>query len=283
MNARWLSLSCLALVFACCLTACSQAPLVSPAIAAAQASSQRGAQAFSKGELAIAQREYTTALRIHESLGDSAGRASSLLSLARIYAQAGRSDDALAAVQEVLNDPNLAGTALLITAHGRAAGLLLAKGDVTNAGLQLTRAGVLCGSGCSDAGALMVLRSRAALLQQQPALALKLATEALTLVPAASTPPVRQPQASAERANALRVQAQAHAALGQHALAAEPAKAALELDRALGLADRIQLDLDLLAQTYSALGVPALSQQYLTLAERARAASRDLRSNVSQD
>ena len=280
MNVRLLPFLCLTL--ACLLPACSQAPLVSPAVNAAQASSQRGAQAFTKGEFAVAQREYTTALRIHESLGDSAGRASSLLSLARIYAQTGRRDDALVAVQQVLNDPVPAGTATLITAHGRAAALLLAKGDTKNTDIQLAQATALCGSACNEAAALTVLRSRSALLQQQPAVALKLASDAFGLL-AASTPPVRQPQASAERANALRVRAQAYTALGEHAAAVESAKAALELDRALGLADRVQLDLDLLAQTYGALGARALSQQYLTLADRARAASRDLRGNASPD
>lgn len=280
MSARQLLFSCLASVFACCLSACTQAPLMSPMVTAAQASSQRGGQAFLKGELAVAQREYTNALHVYESLGDSAGRASSLLSLARVYAQTERSEDALAMVQEVLNDPVPAGAATLITAHGRAAALLLAKGDTRNADLQLKQAAALCNPGCSDAGALMVLRARSALLQQQPATALKQAGDALGLLPAFK-PPERQPQASAERANALRVQAQAYAALGQHAAAADPAKAALELDRALGLADRIQLDLDLLAQTYSALGVPSIAQQYLTLAERARAASRELRGNTS--
>ena len=280
MKAPMLPVACLML--ALLLSACSQTPLVSPAASAAQASAQRGAQAFSKGDLGIAQREYTTALHIHESLGDSAGRASSLLSLARIYAQTGRREDALATVQQVLDDPVPPSTATLITAHGRAAALLLAKGDTKNSDIQLAQAAALCGSGCSEAAALTVLRSRSALLQQQPAAALKLASNALGLL-AVSTPPVRQPQVSAERANALRVQAQAYAALGQHAAAAESAKAALELDRALGLADRVQLDLDLLAQTYSALGAPALSQQYLTLANRARAASRDLRGNASPD
>ena len=274
MKMRQLPFICLAL--ACLLPACTQTPLVSPAVNAAQVSSQRGAQAFSKGDHGIAQREYTIALHIHESLGDSAGRASSLLSLARIYAQTGRREDALAAVRQVLDDPVPPATATLITAHGRAAALLLAKGDTKNTDIQLAQATVLCGSGCNEAAALTVLRSRSALLQQQPAVALKLASDALGLL-AASTPPVRQPQVSAERANALRAQAQAYAALGQHTAAAESAKAALELDRALGLADRVQLDLDLLAQTYGALGASALSQQYLTLADRARAAGRDLR------
>ena len=280
MNGRLLPWLCITL--ASLLSACSQTPLISPAATAAQASSQRGTQAFSKGELAAAQREFTSALHLYESLGDSAGRASSLLSLARIYAQAGRTDDALAAVQAVLNDPSPTGGAQMITAHGRAAALLLAKGDTQLADIQLTRAAALCGADCSEAGALWVLRARSALLQQQPALALKLATDALGLL-TASTPPMRRPQASAERANALRVQAQAYRALGQHAAAADSAKSALELDRALGLAERVQLDLDLLAQTYSALGASALSQQYLTLAARARAASRELRSNSLPD
>lgn len=263
------------------LCACAQKSTVSPAVTLAQTSTQRGAQAFARGDLASAQRDYTTALQVYESLGDAPGRAASLLSLARVAAQAGRSDQALAAVNQVLADPSPPGTSTLITAHGRAAALYLAKNDAPKADQHLAQAGALCGASCADAGALTVLRARSALARQQPALALQWASDALKMpMLAASTPPTLHPQASAERANALRVQAQAQAALGQHGAATSAAAAALELDRALGLADRVLLDLQLLAQGHRALGANAQAQQYQALADRAQAAGLALRGDA---
>jgi len=270
---------CLALALLLC--ACAARPPVSPAVTLAQGSAQRGAQAFARGDLVGAQRDYARALHVYESLGDTPGRAQALLSLARIAAQSGRTADALAAVDQVLADQALLDAPTLITAHGRAAALQLSQGNGQKADGHLAQAATLCAAGCKDTGALAVLRARSALAQQQHAAALKLATDALALPQlAASTPPTLQSQPSAERANALRVQAQANAALGQHQAAATSAAAALELDRALGLADRVLVDLQLLAAAHTAMGATAQARQYQTLAERAQAASRALRADA---
>ena len=277
MNARLPA--CLALAVLLC--ACAARPPVSPAATLAQGSAQRGAQAFARGDLVGAQRDYATALHVYESLGDTPGRAQVLLSLARIAAQSGRTEDALAAVDQVLADQALLDAPTRITAHGRAAALQLSQGNAQKADGHLTQAATLCAAGCADAGALAVLRARSALAQQQHAGALKLAGDALVLPQlAASTPPTVHAQQSAERANALRVQAQANAALDLHQPAATSAAAALELDRALGLAERVLLDLQLLAAAHTAMGATAEASQYQSLADRAQAASRALRGDT---
>ena len=266
------------------IAACAQKPVISPAVSLAQASAQRGAQAFAHGELANAQREYTTALHVYESLGDTPGRASSLLSLARIAAQAGRPAEALSAVDQVLADPALVDAPTRITAHGRAAALYLARGDFPSAEKHLAEAGALCAATCADASAITVLRARSALAQNKPADALKLASDALAAPSLALvTPPTRKPQASAERANALRVQAQAHLALGAPALASTAALGALELDRALGLADRVLPDLQLLTQASRDMGAADAALRYQALADRAQAAGRLLRGNATAE
>ena len=274
----------IASVAVCLLGACGSRPSISPAASLAQSSTLRGAQAFARGDLTGAEREYTTALRIHESLGDTPERAATLLSLARIAGQAGRTAEALAAVNQVLADQSQLGAPIVITAHGRAASLYLAQGDAQRAEQHLVQAANACAGACADAGALAVLRARLALAQQQPVQALKLATDALAMPGlAVTTPPGIHPQASAERANALRVQAQALLMLGQHDAAAVAASGALELDRPLGLAQRVLLDLQLLARAYQAAGATVLAQQYQSLADRAQTASQALRGESQAD
>ena len=274
----------IASVALCMLGACASRPAISPAATLAQTSTLRGAQAFARGDLISAQREYTTALQIHESLGDTPERAATLLSLARVASQAGRGAEALAAVNKVLADQSQLDGSTAITANGRAAALYLAQGDTSKADSHLMQAINACAGTCADAGALAVLRARMALVQQQPAQAHKLAADALAMPGLASvTPPTLRPQASAERANALRVQAQALSVLGQHDAAVVAAGAALELDRPLGLSQRVLLDLQLLANAHKARGATAMAQQYQALADRAQAAGQALRSEVQAD
>ncbi len=266
------------------LCACAQKPPVSPAASLASASAQRGAQAFARGDMAGAQREYAMALRVHESLDDPAGRAAALLSLARIAAQTGRPAEAQAALDQVFADAPRLEPALLATAHGRSAALRLAQGDTDAADAQLGQATALCAAACPDAGAITVLRARVALARRQPAAALALTDSALALPAlAVATPPTLKPQAGAERANALRVQAQARLALGQPDAAAASAQAALDLDRALGLADRVLADLRLLGEAAGARGDSAAQARYRMLADRAEAAGRALRGEAQAD
>lgn len=233
----------------------------------AVAGTQRGAAAFARGDLGIAQAEYAAALRLYESIADTEGRAATLLSLARIESQAGRPQEALAAVRQVLAEGASLGNATRVTAHGRAAGLYLEMQDAASATAQLDAASALCGAGCGDAAALTLLRARVALARGQPDEALRLASGALATLAADS----------AERASALRIQAQAHAAAGRHDDAIAAAQQALGIDRSLGLPGRVVLDLDLLAQAHKAKGADAQARRFAELAARARAAGRALR------
>ncbi|MES1978914.1 MAG: hypothetical protein V4451_12825 [Pseudomonadota bacterium] len=261
------------------LVACGTRPPASNAAATfAQASMQRGANAFAHGDLSGARHEYTRALNVYESLDDVKGRAGALLSLSRIASQSGNNTEALVAVNQVLAEPSALDSATLVTAHGRAAAIYLAQGNAAMADRQLASASALCGAACPDAGALMVLRARSALSQQQPAAALQLAGQALAMPAlAASNPPTLKPQAGAERANALRLQAQAQLALQQSAAALAVASEALQLDRALGLAERVLLDLRLLSQAYAAAGASDSARHYQLLADRAESAGKALR------
>ena len=268
----------------CMLGACGSRTAISPAATLAQASTLRGAQAFARGDLTSAERDYTNALQIHESLGHTPERAATLLSLARVAAQAGRSEQALAAINQVLADEPQLGTPMVITAHGRAASLYLAREDTQRAGQHLTQATTACAGSCTDVGALAVLRARLALAQRQPSQALKLANDALAMPSlAAATPPGATPQASAERANAFRVQAQALSALGQHDAAVTAAGVALDLDQSLGLAQRVLLDLQLLANAHRSRGDTGMAHRYQGLADRAQAAGQALRGDVQAD
>ena len=173
---------------------------------------------------------------------------------------------------------------VLATARGRAASLYLLQGDAATAQTHLSEAQSLCAARCTQAAALAVLAARIALANKDAVGALKLATDALTLpAMAASTTPLLQPQASAERANALRVQAQAHAALKAAQASATAADGALQLDRSLGLADRVAMDLQLLADAHRALGNAEKASEYRQLAERSAAANAALTSGAQSD
>lgn len=264
------------------LAACSSKPPATNAAATfAQASMQRGSSAYLRGDLTGAQNEYTRALNIYESLDDMKGRAGALLSMSRIASQSGNNTEALAAVGKVLAEPSALDSATVVTAHGRAAAIYLSQGNTVMADQQLASATALCGATCPDVGALTLLRARSALAQQYPALALQLTGQALAMPTlATSNLPKLKPQASAERANALRLQAQAQLALQQPGAALVAASEALQLDRALGLADRVLLDLRLLSQAHAAAGAGDSARHYQLLADRAESAGKVLRDNA---
>lgn len=272
----------LAMLLTAVLAACSSKPPASNAAATfAQASMQRGANAFVHGDLGGARHEYTRALNVYESLDDVTGRAGALLSLSRIASQSGNNTEALAAVGKVLAEPSALDSATRVTAHGRAAAIYLAQGNTAMADRQLADASALCGAACPDAAALTVLRARSALAQQQPAAALQLTGQALAMPTlAASSPPTLKPKSSAERANALRLQAQAQLALKQPGAALTAASESLQLDRALGLAERVLLDLRLLSQAHAEAGADDSARHYQLLADRAESAGKALRDNA---
>ena len=180
---------------------------------------------------------------------------------------------------QVLADGTRMPGQILATAHGRAASLWLARSEAGPALEHLAQADRLCGPPCADAPALAVLRARLALLQGDAPRAAALADAALALPALAAATGVAPgaPQPAAERANALRVRGLAQLVLGRPAEAAVSGSAALEIDRALGLVDRVAPDLQLLARAHEQLGQEDLARHYQRLAERAEQARAALR------
>lgn len=270
---------CLLGAAATALSACATAPTLSSTAALAVSRESSAAVAFGRGDLDAARRDYRHALALHDALGDLPARASVVLSLARVAVQAGQLDEARALVDQVLADAGTLPVQTRINAHGRAAALALARAEPSPAAAQLDQAQRLCAQACAEAGALTVLRARLALHQQQAPTAIALANTALAL-PMLRAAATAAGQADAERANALRVRGEAELSLGRAAEAVASVSAALDIDQALGLAERVGADLQLLATAHQQLGQTDLAQHFQRMAERARQARELLRSKV---
>lgn len=253
------------------LCACASPSEVNPTRALALSRERDAVQAFERGDLVAARRSYLHALAVHDALGDLQARSSVVLSLARIAAQAGRSDEAWALLDQVLADGAMLPVQTRISAHGSAGALALARPDPALAEQHLKRADDMCASACADSGALVVLRARLALLQQQALQAIALADAALAL-PGLQVTRAATGQPAAERANALRVRGLAELSLGRAAEAVVSANAALEIDQALGLVQRVGADLQLLAQAHERLGNVEQARRHRRLADRAHQA-----------
>lgn len=248
------------------LGACASAPPTSPVARRAEADMQRAAQAYARGDLPAARRGYGDAARGYDSVADAAGRARALLSLARVETTAGQARAALALVDGLLGEPDGLDPALRPLALGRAAGLALGMGAIDDAAHRLDAAHAACAGQCAEAAALDILAARLSLSRNRAADALERADDVLA----------RLTEGRPERADALRVRAEALLALGRASEATADAEAALGLDRRAGRADAVILDLDLSARSRGAAGDSAGAERHRALADRARAARRAL-------
>jgi tetratricopeptide (TPR) repeat protein len=243
---------------------------ISASTAQAERMSARAAASYRAGDLGAAQAGYEGAALIYESLALAHPQAMASLSAARVMAESATNAPgtaaALSLVQKVLADGADLSPDTRITAHGRAAALHLqlalqqpseAATQLATASAQLQAAQVACNNACSQAGALLVLRARLELAQGNGAASVVTSAQALGIA-----------TDSAGRANALRARAQANAQLGAHSQVIADAQEALALDRAAGLAGRVQLDLQLLAAAHQALGQTEQAQRYAQLAAR---------------
>ncbi len=237
---------------------------------AAQNIERRASQAFAKSEFDSAAAGYESAALVYETLALPEPQARARLSQARALADAGRAPQALDIITALLQSPAGLSPEVLTTAHGRAAALTL-DSDVPRAQMHLQNATRMCASTCAQRSALAVLRARTELAANNPAAAAQSASAALAAA-----------QNSNDRANALRIRAQANAALGQHALVLPDAQQALALDQDLGLAPRVLADLVLLQRASQAQGDAAAAARYSTLVQRAAAAGAALRSEAAK-
>ncbi len=234
-------------------------------VQSAQNIERRAAQAFARGEWDAAVAGYESAALVYQSLALPEPLARARLSQARALADSGRSDLALPLVLAVANPAVAQPADIRALAHGRAAALLLGT-DLPRAQGHVQEALLACANACTQLSALNVLRSRVQLAGLQSAQAVNSASAALL---AART--------DNDRANALRMRAQAQVAAGQHGAALTDAQQALALDQDLGLPDRVLQDLQLLQRASAATGDTSAAARYEGLAKRASAAATALR------
>ncbi len=240
-------------------------------VTAAQTMERRAAQAYVQGDAQGAAATYESAALVYQSLALAEPQARARLSAARSLAEAGKSEQALQIVAAVLAQSHALSPGTQIVAQGRAAALYLAQGSaaaLASASTHWQLASALCMPACAERAALWVLRARIDLEQGEAAAAVQNANNALGALD--------RPSAPAEHANALRVRAQAYAALKQPANTLADATAALALDQEVGHSGRVQADLQLLAKAHEALGNAEQAARFVALAKQAQDASQGL-------
>ncbi len=258
---------------------------LNPAMEAAERLERRGSTAYHKGDLAGALKDYQTASHVYESLALTAPFAIAQLNLARIDADMGKTNDALARVVQVLQalqttdrspttgDRSAVDGSTLGLAHGRAAALHVQLQNWQAAGQHLALAESICEGRCDAASALHSLRAR-----------LQLQAGDLNAARLSATQALERATNMADKANALRSRAQiglagtvvaATTALDAASLLSD-AQQALKLDQALGQSARVIADLELLIRISAYAKDASGERAYQALLARARLASQQL-------
>ena len=202
---------------------------------AASSLSQNAGRAQRRGELNRALQLYTLALAKAESIEDFDAAGAILLNLALVHAGLGQLPAAHAQVDRILAAPQRYGPELHARAAARKALLYLDARDFDAALLWAQAAQAECPQRCGLDAALLNVRAYVALERNDPDAAAALATSAAQLSSA--------PGQEAEQANALRLLGRAHTRAGRTEPAADALARALQIDRTLGLPNRVALDL----------------------------------------
>lgn len=240
------------------LTACGSArPPQNPAQHNAATLAQAAARAWTRGDAAQATALYERALAAAESVEDFELAGAMLLNLTLVQSAAGDLRGAHARVERIVAAPQRYGAALTAQAATRKALLYLDAPDADAALVWAERAQAACASPCALDATLGNIRAHVAVQRGDAAGAAKWATFAAAAAG----------DASAEKANAMRLLGRALRIQGQGDAAASVLAQALALDRKLGLSARVALDLIEAADNEAARGRGAEAREFY---ERAR-------------
>ena len=256
---------------------CASKPPADPVSRQWAQAMQRGHEALTRGDAGPAEREYTRARWLAESIDDRPARAEAVVSLAAAIEAAGRDAEAFAVLQALLAADEGLTPGLRVVAHGRAAALCLSQASPDCARTHVQAAHRQCAGTCEHRFSVAMLRARWALSAGSIDEAQALAQEVLAQLPAAPTP--AEPAGRrllGERANALRLLARVHLARGLPAPAVAQALAALDLDRELGRLAHVLASLELLAEAHERLGDGAQARKWRERAALARQAAAQL-------
>ncbi len=214
---------------------------------------QRGETAFRRGDYAQALQEYQGALAIHRSVENVAGVATELLNLSVVHRRLGDKTTAQTTLDQILTESSPAFSAdQKAEAAYRKAGFYLDDGNESEARSWLNKALEYC-HGCGAGGRLYNLMARMA-LAGQPQDAMNHARRALALN--------RNAGDKNEAANSLRLIADAAFLSGDFKTAQQSYDDALRLDKDIGAAAKIALDLMGLGRCVARQGRRAEAVEY---------------------
>ena len=220
------------------LSACSSPqPHLPLALEQAHQAELAAHRAMHEGDLTRAREHFTQALWLQQSVDNTAGLALDIINLATISHKQGNDKEALFQLDRILlENTSIYPPELRAAAAFRKAVILTGEGDKikvmqVESALQLAENN--CSNPCSYTTGIANLRARIALQKRDYTVALQLAKITLD-----STKAEKE-----EVANAHRISASAEIALERHEAALAHYKAALTLDKELGISSRIIIDL----------------------------------------
>jgi tetratricopeptide (TPR) repeat protein len=254
------------------LAACGSAPVqrLPQTVKQAQTADKDARRALRDGELVRAQHNFAKALVLQQSLDDSAGAATTLINLATVNHQLHDDEAALNWLDKILLEKALIypPESHMAAAFRKAVILTnLARFSEADSALQLSEK--LCAKKCTLRFGIDALRARLLLLNGD-------AEGALALAQAVSK---EGDAGKEEQANALRVVATAEEKLARYASALQHYQGSLEMDKSLGLSERIGEDLNGMARVSTQLGQ---NQEAAIFARRAVLVNESHRQSASQ-
>lgn len=220
---------------------------------------RRAASAFERGEYPAALAWFKKSLEDNRLIENTDGIAINLLNLARTSRALGNAQDAQHYLDMLLNDTALDFQREYLAQGAMQAALLrLGENKPDAASAWADKAEAYCGTGCMLNGTLYNLRASIAIAQNDADSALGWCSKGLS----------ENKASKMEYANSLRLAGQAHAMKQEYAVAQPLLDEALVLDKALGLPEKIKLDLTALAKIYEGLEQPGNAAKYRERAMR---------------
>jgi tetratricopeptide (TPR) repeat protein len=247
------------------LSACGQNTLVVRSQRQEQAIelNQRAQRAFTRGEYQTAEGLYGDALRLDVAIENADGIAINLLNLAKVSLALERPKIAEYYLDRILKDKALQfPVAHLASASLQYSLLRLRAGDVASAISWVDKASEYCVSDCKLSGVIANLRANIAIQSNDVEQALYWSGHAVSS---------NKSESKIEYANALRLHGQAKMLKQEFEASISIFDEALNIDKSLGLPDKIRLDLMFLAQASDKLGRTELAAQYRERAARVAA------------
>lgn len=219
------------------LGGCSAAPVPqSPRLEQALQLGQRADQAFRQGEWPRALAQYQNALRLNQSLENTAGIATNRLNLARTYRAMNQTAQAHGELDALLAQPALAYPERhLAEAAALQAVLYLGERNFAATRQSIAEGQRHCRQDCDAGPSLLLLQGQLELREGAPQRAFAPLNAALARL--------QTPGQEEERSNALRLLGEAWLAQARPDQARPLFEQALELDRHTGLPAKISLDL----------------------------------------